>query len=93
MICAICRHLAGEGQHVREAVTVAAGYAACEPHLELAEFIGNVNEPYGSLGLSALDFEGSENCGQCGRFLGLDLGALGDGPGRALCINCACASR
>jgi hypothetical protein len=90
MICAICHYLARDGQQVREAVTVVAGYAACGPHVDVAERIGMVADTYGTLGLSALDHEGAAHCGQCGRFLGSDLGTLREGPDdKALCIACA----
>jgi len=87
MICAICYHLARNDQEAREAVTVVAGYAACEPHFAIAEVVGKVEE---GIGLSSLDEEGYSNCGHCGRLLGSDLGTLPDGPDdRPLCITCA----
>jgi hypothetical protein len=86
MICAICHHLASDGQEVRDAVTVVAGYAACEPHFAIAEVVGKVDE---GIGLSALDSDGAANCGQCGRLLGSDLGAFAEGPDeQPLCIIC-----
>jgi hypothetical protein len=89
MFCAICHYLAGDGQHVREAVTVVGGYAACGPHFDVAEIAGMVDDSYGSAGLSALDAAIAANCGQCGRFLGVDLGALPEGPDdEMLCIAC-----
>ena len=89
MICAICHYLAGDEQQVREAVTITAGYAACEPHFDVAEIVGKVDDLHGSLGLSTLDVAIIANCGQCGRFLGSDLGALPSGPDdEMLCIVC-----
>ena len=86
MICAICRYLA-RGQEVREAVTVVAGYAACEPHFAIAEVVGNAGE---GIGLSGLDGDADADCGMCGRFLGAELGAFADGPdAQPLCIGCA----
>ena len=89
-MCAICHFLARDGQEVLEAVTVAAGYAACEPHIGLAEAVGGVDPLYGGThGLSLLKNEARANCGQCGRFLGSDLGALPAGPDdKPLCIDC-----
>jgi hypothetical protein len=87
MICAICHYLATDGQEVREAVTVVAGYAACEPHFAIAEVVGKVDD---GIGLSALDRDAAGNCGQCGRMLGSDLGAFAEGPDDGpLCITCA----
>ncbi len=89
MFCAICHYLAGDGQQIREAGTVVAGYAACEPHFALAEVIGKA-EDFGALGLSALDGDAAANCGQCGRFLGSELGAFPVEPGdKPLCVTCA----
>jgi hypothetical protein len=88
MTCAVCYHLAGEGQDVREAVTVVAGYAACGPHVELAEAAGSVDVRYGSLGLSGLEGEAGRNCGQCGRFLGSDLARLEGPDSQPMCIAC-----
>jgi hypothetical protein len=89
-VCAICHYLARDGQEVREAVTVVAGYAICEPHFDVAEMAGKVDDRYGTLGLAVLDAEAAANCGQCGRFLGSDLGALPEGPDdKTLCISCA----
>jgi hypothetical protein len=86
MICAICYYLARDGQEAREAVTVVAGYAACEPHFAIAEVVGNAAD---GITLSALDSEGAATCGQCGRLLGSDLGTLPEGPDdRPLCIAC-----
>ena len=67
MICAICRYLA-RAQDVREAVTVVAGYAACEPHFAIAEVVGKDGE---GIGLSGLDNYADADCGMCGRFLGV----------------------
>ncbi|TVZ06302.1 hypothetical protein EAS64_02400 [Trebonia kvetii] len=89
MICAICHYLASDGQQVREAITIVAGYAACEPHVDLAEIAGKGDGLYGSAGLSALDAAVAADCGRCGRFLGSDLGALPEGPDDpVLCIFC-----
>lgn len=89
MVCALCHYLACDGQDIRDAVTVAAGYATCEQHLELAEIIGKADGDHGTLGLSVLDGDSFGDCGRCGRFLGTELGALA-GPGQAaLCISCA----
>ncbi len=89
MICAICLYLARAGQEAREAGTVVAGYAACEPHFDLAELVGSVDPRIGTLGLSVLDGDAARDCGQCGRSLGSDLGAVSD-DSRAtpLCITC-----
>jgi len=89
MLCAIRRYLAGDGQQVREAETVVAGYAACGPHFDLAEIVGKA-EDFGALGLSALDGVAAGNCGQCGRFLGSELCVYPVEPGdRPLCVTCA----
>jgi hypothetical protein len=86
MICAICHYLARDGQEAREAVTVVAGYAACEPHFAIAEVVGNVAD---GITLSGLDSEGADTCGQCGRLLGSDLGAFAEGPDDGTrCIAC-----
>ena len=88
MICAICHYLA-RGQEVRQAVTVVAGYASCEPHFAIAEIAGKVEE---GIGLAALDIEADADCGRCGRFLGAELGVLPEGPDQEpLCIGCASA--
>jgi hypothetical protein len=70
-------------------VTIVGGYAACGPHFDAAEIAGTVDASYGSAGLSALDAAIAANCGQCGLFLGADLGALPEGPDdEMLCIAC-----
>jgi hypothetical protein len=90
MVCAICLYLATSDQEIRDAVTVAAGYAACEPHVPLAELVGMVNESGVPPGLSVLAHEGGENCGQCGRFLGADLGRVSDDLHVSpVCVACA----
>lgn len=86
MICAICHYLARD-QEVREAVTVVAGYAACEPHFAIAEVVGKAEE---GIGLSGLDSDADADCSMCGRFLGAELGTLPEGPDDpSLCIGCA----
>jgi hypothetical protein len=87
VICAICHYLARGGREAREAVTVVAGYAACEPHFAIAEVAGKADD---GIGLSAPDGDAAANCGQCGRLLGSDLGALPQGPDDTpLCTACA----
>ena len=78
MICAICHYLARDGQEAREAVTVVAGYAACQPHFAIAEVAGKAGD---GIGLSPLDSDAAANCGRCGRLLGSDPGRAPPGTG------------